>query len=178
MSATRKSRADSRVIAGEWQRADPRAYANANSQEFPSINIISCAILSMTPHPRLSGRVDAVVRAHLTEIVGGLPAEHSIDMRLRVSVEPGDHADRVKELVLAKAAKILRRVNGALESTSGEAAPEMGPAPAADPVPDEVEEVAHDQVQDLAPATEASDSQDQDEDHPTLPAGPPGSLEA
>lgn len=126
----------------------------------------------MRPHPRLSGRVDAVVRAHLTEIVGGLPAEHSIDMRLRVSVEPGDHADRVKELVLAKAAKILRRVNGALESTSGEAAAEMAPAPPADPVQDEQQEVAHDQARDQAPATEASDNPDQDEDHPALPEGP------
>ena len=86
----------------------------------PPIDIVSCAILSMTPHPRLSGRVDALVRVHFKEIVGGLPAEHSIELRLRVSIEPGDHADRVKELVLAKTAKILRSVKGALESTSGE----------------------------------------------------------
>lgn len=126
----------------------------------------------MTPHPRLSSRVDSVVRVHLTEVAGGLPAEHSINMRLRVSVETGDHADRVKELVLAKAAKILRSVKGALESTSGEAAPQMVPAPAADPVQDEAQEVAHDHVQDPVPATETSDDPDQDEDRPTLPAGP------
>lgn len=124
----------------------------------------------MTPHPRLPGRVDALVRVHLKEVVGGLPAEHSIDLRLRVSIEPGDHADRVKELVLAKTAKILRSVRGALESTSGETAPQMVPAPAADLVQDEVQQVAHDQVQDLAPAPDDSDSPDQDEVQPTLPA--------
>jgi hypothetical protein len=84
----------------------------------------------MTAHAGFSGRVDAVVRVHLKEVVGGLPAEHSINLRLRVSVEPGDNADRVKELVLAKTAKILRSVKGALESTSGEAAPLTGLAPA------------------------------------------------
>jgi hypothetical protein len=89
----------------------------------PPIDIVSCAILEVTPHPRLQGRVDAVVRVHLKEIVGGLPAEHSINLRLRVSVEPGDHAHRVKERVLTKTAKILRRVKGALESTSRDAAP-------------------------------------------------------
>ena len=128
----------------------------------------------MTPHPRLSGRVDAVVRAHLKEVVGGLPAEHSIELRLRVSIEPGDHADRVKELVLAKTAKILRSVKGALESTSGEVMPQPVPVPPAaeDLVQDDMQEVAHDKAQDLAPATETSDCPDQDEDHPTLPAGP------
>lgn len=134
----------------------------------------------MTPHPRLNGRVDAVVRVHLKEIVGGLPAEHSIALRLRVSIEPGDHADRVKELVLAKTAKILRSVKGALESTSGEL--ELQPAPAADPgqkemqdlAPDDAQEVGQNQApsQDLAPATDTSDNPDQSEDHPTLPAGP------
>jgi hypothetical protein len=126
----------------------------------------------MTPHPRISGRVDAIVRVHLKEVVGGLPAEHSIELRLRVSIEPGDHADRVKELVLAKTAKILRSVKGALESTSGEVALQPVPTPAADPVQGEVQEVAHDQVQDLPPAPYHSDSPDQDEDQPTPPAGP------
>lgn len=114
------------------------------------------------------------MRVHLKEVVGGLPAEHSIELRLRVSIEPGDHADRVKELVLAKTAKILRSVKGALESTSGEVTPQPVPVPPAaeDLVQDDMQEVAHDKAQDLAPATETSDSPDQDEDHPTLPAGP------
>lgn len=115
----------------------------------------------MTPHPRLPGRVDAVVRVHLKEIAGGLPAEHSIELRLRVSIEPGDHADRVKELVLAKTAKILRSVKGALESTSGEAAPLTGLAPAS------VRDDARDQAQNAH-----SDSPDQNEDHSSLPEAP------
>lgn len=77
----------------------------------------------MQPHPRLTDRVDAIVRVQLKEIAGGLPAEHTINLRLRVLVEPGDDADRVRELVTSKTAKILQRVKGALESTSGEAAP-------------------------------------------------------
>lgn len=109
----------------------------------------------MTPHPRLSGRVDAVVRVHLKEVVGGLPAEHSIDLRLRVSVEPGDHADRVKDLVLSKTAKILRSVKGALESTSGEV---VKAAPVQDEARDTVE-------------AGLADSQDRDEGLPALPPG-------
>lgn len=110
----------------------------------------------MTPHPRLSGRADAVVRAHLREVVGGLPAEHNIDLRLRVSAEPGDHADRVKELVLTKTAKILSSVKWALESTSGQVVP-IAPAPH----PGQGE--ARGQVQDRAPAPDHSDGQYQDE---------------
>ncbi|MBW4655941.1 MAG: hypothetical protein KME20_23300 [Kaiparowitsia implicata GSE-PSE-MK54-09C] len=87
--------------------------------------------------------------------MGGQPAEHSIDLRLRVSVEPGDHPDRVKDLVLSKAAKILRSVKGALERTSGEVAK-------AAPVQDE----AHDPAE-AGPA----DSQDRGEGLPTLPPG-------
>lgn len=78
--------------------------------------------------------------------------------------------------MLAKTAKILRSVKGALESTSGEAAP-PAPAELSEPDPaheqmqgpalDEVQEVAHDQVQDLPLTTGHSDSQDQDEDQPT-----------
>lgn len=119
----------------------------------------------MTPHPRLSGRLDAVVRVHLTEVAGGLPAEHSIDLRVRVSVEPQDHADRVKERVLAKATKILRSVKGALESTSGEVTPQ--PVPTADPLQDEVQEGAQRSVPDLA--ADRSDRPDQDECQPSLP---------
>lgn len=54
----------------------------------------------------------------------------------------------------------------------------MVPAPAADQVQDEAQDVAHDQVQDLPPATETSDNPDHNEDRPALPAGPKGSLEA
>lgn len=75
--------------------------------------------------------MNAVVRVHLTEVVGGLPAEHSIDLRLLVVVDPGDHAQRVQERILAKTAKVLRRVKDALESTSGKNVP---PAPASLPV--------------------------------------------
>jgi hypothetical protein len=152
----------------------------------PAIDIVSCAIHSLTPHPRLSGRVDAVVRVHLKEVVGGLPAEHSIALQLRVSVEPGDHAERVKELVLAKTAKILRSVKGALESTSGEVAPPAAvpaempiemPAEVPEPAPVPAEEPAEAQVrdqapsQDPAPAPGTSDYPDPGEDQPVLPAG-------
>jgi len=65
----------------------------------PSIDIVGCAILEMTApqRPHRCGRARAS-----KEIVGALPAEHSTDLRLRVSAEPGENADRVTELVLAK----------------------------------------------------------------------------
>lgn len=118
----------------DWPTAPRSGECSASlsfSNRVLSIEILSASILEMRPHPRLTGRVKAVVRVHLKEVVGGLPAEHSIDLRLLVVVGPGDHAQRVQELILAKTAKVLRRVKDALESTSGKNVP---PAPAALPV--------------------------------------------
>lgn len=89
------------------------------ARRFHAIEIVSCSILDLLPHPRLSGRANATVRVQLREVIGGLPAEHTIDMRLLVITEPEDHIDKVRGIVLAKTAKILLRVKGALEGSTG-----------------------------------------------------------
>lgn len=58
----------------------------------------------------MADRAKAIVRVHLKEVVGGFPTEHTIDLRLTVVADPGDHADRVREIVLTKAARVLMRL--------------------------------------------------------------------
>ena len=74
--------------------------------------------MALHPHARLVGRANAMVRVHLREMIGEQVAEHTIDLRLLVFVEPGDSSDRVREVVLAKTARVLKRMMSAMEGAA------------------------------------------------------------
>ena len=82
------------------------------------MDVVCCTIVHLEQHPRLTDRTRATTRVLLRENLGGVSAEHLIDLRLIVVTEPNAQIEEVRKIVLDKTSKLLLQLMRALEASA------------------------------------------------------------